>query len=146
MKISTKGRYALRLMIDIAKYGKDSNVSLKDASKRQGISLKYLEQIVMLLSKDGLLVSRRGSQGGYRIAKDPKLITVSEILRVTEGSMAPVACLDDEVNKCKRVSSCPTIKLWEGLYDAVMTYLDNVTLDDLVSHAGDFSDNLCEDI
>lgn len=132
MKISTKGRYALRLMLDIAEHSGGENVSIKDAAKRQNISIKYLEQIVSMLCKAGLLRSQRGAQGGYKMTRSPEKYTVGDILRVTEGSMAPVDCLGDEVNQCPRLAVCPTIKLWEGLYDAINTYLDSTTLADLM--------------
>jgi Rrf2 family protein len=131
MKISTKGRYALRLMIDLAEHDEDGYVSLKDIAERQEISVKYLEQIVTVLCKIGLLKSLRGSQGGYKLAKTPEEYTVGDILRVTEGELVPVACLEDEKNQCPRYSKCQTIDFWHGLYDAVNKYVDSVTLADL---------------
>ena len=131
MKISTKGRYAIRLMIDIAINSGGNNVTMKDVAKRQDISVKYLEQIVSMLSHNGFLRSSRGSQGGYKLAKSPKEYTVGDILRVTEGGLAPVACLDDEVNQCERAAECTTIKLWEGLYKVINDYVDSVTIADL---------------
>lgn len=133
MKISTKGRYALRLMIDIAIHDEDTNVSIRDVAARQDISTKYLEQIVSMLVRVGFLRSIRGAQGGYRLAKAPSEYTVGDILRITEGSLAPVSCLEDEENQCEKVASCPTIKLWEGLYKVINDYLDNITLEDLVN-------------
>ena len=133
MKISTKGRYALRLMLDIAIHGTDENVSIRDVAERQDISTKYLEQIVSMLVRIGYLRSVRGAQGGYRLAKKPSEYTVGDILRVTEGSLAPVACLDDTENQCERVKECPTIKLWEGLYRVVNEYVDSITLEDIVN-------------
>lgn len=132
MKISTKGRYALRVMLDIAQYGENENVSLKEISAREGISVKYLEQIVAQLGKLGLLKSVRGPLGGYRLARLPKEYTVGEILRVTEGSLAPVACLDSDRNECERYLECPTIKVWEGLYEVINKYVDSITLEDLL--------------
>lgn len=132
MKVSTKGRYAVRLMLDIAQYSNGENVSIKDVAQRQNISIKYLEQIVNMLSKAGYLRSQRGSQGGYKMTKPAKEYTVGDILRVTEGDMAPVSCLEDEVNQCPRVGVCPTIKLWAGLYKTVQEYLDSITIADLV--------------
>ena len=132
MKISTKGRYAIRLMIDIAEHEKSGNVSMKEVAKRQGISLKYLEQIVNVLGKAGFLKSRRGSQGGYQLAKPPEEYTAAQILRVTEGDLAPVACLEGEENTCVNRSHCPTIKMWEGLYKVVNDYLSDITIADLV--------------
>ena len=100
MKISTKGRYALRLMADVAVHDREGYVSLRDAADRQGISLKYLEQIAGMLSRAGLLQSGRGAQGGYRLTKAPEEYTVGSILRLTEGSLAPVACLGEDENRC----------------------------------------------
>lgn len=133
MKISTKGRYALRLMLDIAVHGTDKNVSIRDAAARQNISTKYLEQIVSMLVRVGYLKSIRGAQGGYRLSKSPACYTVGDILRITEGSLAPVACLEDEVNQCPRVAQCDMIGVWEGLYDAINNYVDGITLEDLIS-------------
>ena len=133
MKISTKGRYALRLMIDLAEHD-DGFVSLKDIAERQEISVKYLEQIVTVLCRIGFLKSLRGSQGGYKLSKNPKDYTVGDILRVTEGDLAPVACLEDEENQCGRYSCCCTIDFWQGLYDVVNKYVDSVTLADLLKN------------
>ena len=108
MKISTKGRYALRLMLDLAVHNTGENISLKDISSRQEISIKYLEQIVISLSRAGFVRSVRGSQGGYRLAREPKDYTVGSILRLIEGSLAPVSCLDDEPNECPRAEQCAT--------------------------------------
>lgn len=132
MKISARGRYALRFMIDLAEHDEGKYIALKEISKRQEISIKYLEQIVVLLSKAGYVKSVRGSQGGYRLAKSADQYTVGEILRLIEGPLAPVACLEDEHNQCERIGSCSTIKFWEGLYQVVNQYVDSVTLEDLV--------------
>ena len=134
MKISTKGRYALRLMLDLAEHGKSGVVALKDIAQRQNISKKYLEQIVPMLNRAGALRTSRGYQGGYMLAKKPDQITVGEILRITEGSLAPVSCLDDPENMCERRSACITLPLWEGLYKVVNEYLDSITLQDLLNH------------
>ncbi len=131
MKISTKGRYALRFMIDLA-VNSGSFVALKDTAARQGISKKYLEQIVPLLNKSGMLITNRGYQGGYKLARKPEEYTIGDILRITEGSLAPVSCLDGEVNLCERQDGCPTLDLWKGLYKAITDYLDSVTVQDLV--------------
>lgn len=133
MKISTKGRYAVRLMIDIAEHSNGENISLKDVSKRQDISLKYLEQIVNMLSKAGFLKSQRGSQGGYKLLRKPEEYTIGDILRVTEGELAPVSCLEGDADLCQRAGSCPTIKLWKGLYKTVNDYLDSITIADIVN-------------
>ncbi|MCD8181288.1 MAG: Rrf2 family transcriptional regulator [Firmicutes bacterium] len=135
MKISTKGRYAIRLMLDIAIHGNNKNVSIRDVAQRQNISIKYLEQIVGMLARVGYLKSIRGAQGGYRLAKKPSEYTVGDILRITEGSLSPVACLEDEVNQCDRAEVCPTIKFWEGLYKVINDYVDSATLEDLVNAA-----------
>ncbi len=132
MKISTKGRYALRLMLDIAENGHGNVVPLKDISARQGISVKYLEQIVGTLSKAGLLKSVRGPQGGYRLMKAPEECTVGSILRLTEGNLAPVACLEDEKNQCSRCDECETIDFWIGLNKLINEYIDSYTLADLL--------------
>ena len=133
MKISTKGRYALRLMLDIALNDAKTPVRIKDIAERQQISDKYLEQIVSSLNKAGFVKSLRGPQGGYRLTKKPEEYTVGMILRLIEGSLAPVACLDDDINNCTRADRCPTLILWEKLYDAISEFLDNITLADLIS-------------
>ncbi|MGN0692101.1 MAG: RrF2 family transcriptional regulator [Oscillospiraceae bacterium] len=135
MKISTKGRYALRMLLDLALHSSEGFVALKDVAERQDISKKYLEQIVPLLNKSGLLKTNRGYQGGYMLIKDPKDYTVGEILRVTEGSLAPVACLDHPSNDCPRAASCMTLYIWEGLYKTVTEYLDSITLQDIVDRS-----------
>lgn len=130
--ISTKGRYALRLMIDIATYSNGNPVSLKDVSKRQDISIKYLEQVVALLIRTRLLVSIRGNNGGYVLTKDVSKYTAYEILSAAEGTLAPVSCLQTEVNICPRVEGCSTIDFWKGYYDVIKNYTENVKLLDLV--------------
>lgn len=132
MKISTKGRYALRLMLDIALNDAAGPVRIKDVSARQEISDKYLEQIVSVLNKAGFVRSIRGPQGGYRLTRKPQEYTVGSILRLTEGSLAPVACLEYEKNDCPRQEECATLRLWEMLNDAVKNVVDKVTLADLV--------------
>lgn len=134
MKVSTKGRYALRMMYDMAINDNGSAMPLKDIAKRQNISIKYLEQIVILLNRAGYVKSVRGAQGGYRLAHEPEFYTVGMILRLTEGSMAPVACLDDEVNECPRASQCPTLFVWEELDKAVKGVIDRMTLRDIIEH------------
>lgn len=134
MKISTKGRYALRLMLDLAENSKDNFVALKDIAERQNISKKYLEQIVPLLNKSGVLRTNRGYQGGYMLAKSPSEYTVGEILRITEGSLAPIACLEPDKNPCERSSECMTLFLWKGLYKVVTDYLNSVTLQDIIDN------------
>jgi Rrf2 family protein len=129
--ISTKGRYALRLMIDIASYSDGKPVSLKDISKRQDISIKYLEQVVSLLVKRGLLVSVRGNNGGYLLAKPASEYTAGDIIRCSEGTLAPVACLQTDCNSCVRKDICSTIDFWKGFYDVVNNYVDSITLEQL---------------
>lgn len=131
MKISTKGRYALRLMLDLAVYDTGEPVKIRDIAARQGISEKYLEQIISTLNKAGYVKSIRGPQGGYHLMKDPAQYTVGMILRLTEGSLAPVACLEDEVNTCERQEECVTLRLWQMLNKAVSDVVDCVTLADL---------------
>ena len=133
MKISTKGRYALRLMLDIALNDAKTPVRIKDIAERQQISDKYLEQIVSSLNKAGFVKSLRGPQGGYRLTKKPEEYTVGMILRLIEGSLSPVACVDDDINNCTRADRCPTLILWEKLYDAISEVVDNITLADLIS-------------
>ena len=136
MKISTKGRYALRLMVDLAEHKDSGFIALKDVAKRQNISKKYLEQIVPVLNGAGLLATNRGNRGGYRLAKEPKEYTVGDILRITEGSIAPVSCLDSEINLCERKNFCQTLYVWEGLYKVVNEYLDGITVQDIVDKIG----------
>ena len=132
MKISTKGRYALRLLLDLAEQQGDGYVALRDAAQRQEISKKYLEQIVPVLSKAGLLQTSRGFQGGYRLAVVPGEITLGAILRATEGSLEPVACMDQQPNLCPRQAECPTLPVWEGLSRVIRDYVDGVTLQDIL--------------
>ncbi len=131
MKISTKGRYALRLMIDLALNDGTKPVSLKDVANRQGISDKYLEQIISVLNKAGYVRSIRGAQGGYLLKKEPKEYTVGMILRLTEGSLAPVACIEDDQIVCERQDACVTSMVWKKINDAVNDVVDNITLQDL---------------
>lgn len=131
MKFSTKGRYALRLMIDLAQQNPTENITLRDISARQGISVKYLEQIVTPLCRAGLLRSVRGAQGGYRLARPVASYTSGEILRAIEGNLAPIACLEDDVNQCPRCGECATIDFWEGLSQVIQKYVDGVTLEQL---------------
>lgn len=131
MKISTRGRYALRLMLDIALTGEEAPVSLRDVSQRQDISDKYLEQIITPLSRAGLVRSVRGAGGGYLLTRSPENYTVGEILRVLEGSLAPVSCAEDKAC-CGRVEACVTVEVWEQIMAAVSGVVDHITLADLV--------------
>ncbi len=133
MKISTKGRYALRMMIDLAEHMEDGGyVALKDIARRQDISKKYLEQIVPILNRSDFLLTNRGYQGGYRLARKPSQYTVREILELTEGSLAPVSCLDGGANGCERGAGCPTLPLWQGLNKVIRDYLESISLQDLL--------------
>jgi Rrf2 family protein len=130
MKISTKGRYALRVMIDLAVNDKGDYVSLKDISNRQEVSLKYLEQIMAMLNKAGYVKSTRGNNGGYRLAKSPEEYKVGDILRKTEGDLAPIACVNGE--ECGKRENCKTFKFWQGLDNVINEYVDSKTLADLI--------------
>ncbi len=132
MKISTKGRYALRLMLDLALNDSEKPVRIKEIAKRQNISDKYLEQIISILNKASFVRSIRGPQGGYLLTKKPEEYTVGMILRLTEGSMAPVECIDSELGACDRVEDCATNIVWKKLNDAISDVIDNITLSDLV--------------
>ena len=135
MKISTKGRYALRTMLDLAVHENGGLIPLREISTRQGITIKYLEQVMNLLNKAGYVRSVRGAGGGYRLAKEPSQYTIGDILRVAEGSLAPVSCLEDEVNLCPRNADCMTVDFWEGLADAINNYVDSFTLEDLLKYS-----------
>ena len=128
MKISTRGRYALRVMIDLAEHGGGSYIPLKDICARQEISQKYLESIMALLSKGGLIEGVHGKGGGYRLCRPPEEYPVGEILRLTEGSLAPVACLECGAKPCERAARCRTRPLWDKLDSLVRQYLDSVTV------------------
>lgn len=133
MRISTKGRYALRLAIDVAQQQGSGPVSLREASQRQGFSAKYIEQLASQLMHAGILESVRGAHGGYKLARGAEEITAGEILRASEGSTAPVACLEDDFGVCPLREECATISFWEGLDAAIETYVDGVSLADLAS-------------
>ena len=132
MKISTKGRYALKVMIDLALNDDGSFISLKDIAKRQGISTKYLEQIMSLLNKAGYLKTARGNNGGYQLVKDAKEYRIGDILRATEGNLAPIVCLTEN-GICGNKINCKTYSFWEGLDNVVNEYVDSKTLADLIN-------------
>ena len=132
MLISTKGRYALRVMIDLAEHQSEDFIPLKVIAERQEVAEKYLESIIKLLVKAKLLNGLRGKGGGYQLTRAPEQYTVGSILRLTEESLAPVACLEDGAASCPRMASCRTLPLWQGLNKVINDYLDNVTLADLV--------------
>ena len=133
MKFSTKGRYALRIMADLAYNDTGEYIPLKEIAARQDITVKYLEQIIPLLSRAGYVNSVRGNSGGYRLAKTPQEYTVGDILRATEGSLAPIVCLENPANQCERQSQCETLFIWEGLYKLVNEYFDSITLQDILN-------------
>lgn len=132
LKISTKGRYALRIMIDLAHHLEDGPVSLRAVAERQNVTLKYMECIMSLLLREELVVSSRGKSGGYKLTREPKDYNVYEILHAAEGNLAPVQCLATAVNDCPLQSSCPTLPMWEGLDKIVQDFLKGYTLDQLV--------------
>lgn len=133
MVVSTKGRYALRVMIDLAQQNSDEFISLKDIATRQDISMKYLELIVSALNRGGMLLSQRGKMGGYKLAKKPSDYTIGAILKLSEGPLAPVNCLEGDVNLCERSGSCITLPMWQKLDKLMSDYLESVTLEDLIS-------------
>lgn len=120
------------MLLDLAEHENGGFIALKEIAERQGISKKYLEQIVPVLNKSNILQTNRGFQGGYRLAKSPDKYTVGMILRLTEGSLAPVTCLEQSPNECERSDSCPTLYVWKGLYDVINNYLDSITLRDIL--------------
>ena len=137
MKISTKGRYSLRMLLDLAEHKNDGFISLKDISEREGISKKYLEQIVTLLSRPDILRTNRGNKGGYMLAKEPDQYTVGQILRITEGGLSPVSCMANEPNQCERSGFCKTLPVWRGLEEAINKYLDGITIEDILRNYHD---------
>lgn len=132
MIISTKGRYALRILIDLAEHRDEGYISLKQISKRQEISLKYLEMIVAGLNRAGIVRSIRGKDGGYQLTREPRDYTLAEILRISEGSLTPVACKECEDNACGRADKCLTLPVWQNLERMINDYLSSVTLADLL--------------
>lgn len=135
MLISTKGRYALRVLVDMAEHQTDGFISLKEVARRQDISEKYMESIVKTLVDHGVLESLRGKGGGYRLSKSPDEFSVGSILRLTEGSVAPVACLEAGTSPCARMAECRTLPLWRGLDQVISEYLECYTLADLMRGA-----------
>lgn len=142
MKISTKGRYAVRVMLDLALNDTGEYVKVREIAKRQEISEKYLEQIIAVLNKAGYVRSTRGAQGGYKIAKDPSQYTVGMILRLTEGSLCPVDCLETESNECERCDTCETLQVWKDLNNAINKVVDSVTIADLVARHQERIENM----
>lgn len=133
MRISTKGRYALRIMIDLAQQQKDKFISIQEISLRQDISVKYLEAIIGILTRAGFLISSRGKNGGYKLNKEPKDYTTGSILKLTEGSLYPVACLETQTNVCPRSDCCQTFEFWKGLNKVINNYVEGITIEDLLS-------------
>ena len=131
MKISTKGRYALRMMLELSMNEKDKPVRIREIAEKQSISDKYLEQIISILNKAGFVRSIRGPQGGYMLTRDPSEYTVGDILRLTEGSLAPVDCADESIHDCPRKSQCSTVIIWKKIFDAVNDVVDGITLQDI---------------
>lgn len=131
MKISTKGRYALRIMIDLAINSKEKYISIKEIAERQEISNKYLEQIISMLNKAGYLETARGNNGGYKLVKEPKQYIIGDILRATEGDLAPIYCLTEE-GECNKKENCKTFNFWKGLDSVINEYVNSKTLEDLI--------------
>ncbi len=141
MKISTKGRYALRLMLDLAQHSQNGYTALKDVAKRQNISKKYLEQIIPVLNRSDFLLTSRGFQGGYKLSKSPDKYTVADILTATEGSLHSVSCLENEPNLCQRSGECETLYVWKGLDKVINDYLSSITLQDILDNSRAMSSN-----
>ncbi len=134
MMVSTRGRYALRVMIDLAEHGEDTFIAMKEVAKRQEISLKYMEKIMPLLVSRNMVEGVHGKGGGYRLTRAPSEYGVGEILRLTEGDLAPVACLGCGAKACKRTADCRTLPMWTELNHRINDYLDSVTLADLMKN------------
>ena len=131
MRVSTKGRYALRIMTDLAIHDNGEYIRLRDIAERQSLTLKYMEQIMPMLTNAGYVKSYRGNNGGYMLAKKPEEYTAGEILRVTEGSLSPISCIEDSPNRCPRSEQCATLSFWDGLWKVINEYVDGITLADL---------------
>lgn len=140
MMISTKGRYALRVMVDLTEHNTDAYIPLKDIAERQEISQKYLESIMTVLSKAGFVDALHGKGGGYRLNRSPNEYTVGSVLKLTEGTLAPVACLENEHNKCDRAAKCRTLPMWTELDRLINNYLEGITVGDLAGNisSGDY--------
>ena len=132
MMVSTRGRYALRVMIELAEHGDNGYIPMKEIAEKQGISLKYLERIVPVLVKNDLLEGIQGKSGGYRLTRPSKDYKVGEILRLTEGDLAPVSCLECGAEHCEHTDNCRTLPMWNNLHNLINDYLDSITLADLV--------------
>lgn len=134
MKISTRGRYSLHMMIDLAQHYNEGYIALKDISARQNISKKYLEQIIPFLNRSNLLNANKGHMGGYQLARPASEITVREIFESAEGSLTPVSCMDNNPNQCENFDGCLTFHVYEGLYRVITEYLDGITLQDVIDN------------
>lgn len=132
MMISTRGRYALRVIIDLAEHNSEGYIPMKDVAERQGVSLKYLERILPVLTKNALIEGVQGKGGGYRLCREPSAYKVGEILRLTEGNLAPVACLECGAAPCGRAAECRTLSMWTKFHDMTNAYFDSVTIADLM--------------
>ena len=132
MMISTRGRYALRVLIDLAEHADGGYLPMKEVAARQDISLKYLEKILPVLTKNSLIEGQQGKGGGYRLTKDPDEYRVYDILRLTEEELAPVACLTDDAKPCERAAECRTLSMWQKFYDLTREYFSGITLADLM--------------
>ncbi|HOA33939.1 MAG: Rrf2 family transcriptional regulator [Clostridiales bacterium] len=144
MKISSKGRYALQIMLDLAQCPPNVYTPIKEIAARQQLSLKYLEQIMNMLSKAGLLHSIRGPQGGYMLTRKPSEYIIGDILRATEGNLAPVDCIEITDKSCPKLDSCPMALFWNGLHEAVLNYIDSITLADLIEKSRNLGPSFCE--
>jgi Rrf2 family protein len=133
MMVSTKGRYALTVMVDLARKGENGYVSLSDIAESENLSMKYLESIIAILNKGGMLKSLRGKNGGYMLARDPKDYSINEILLLTEGTLAPVNCIMQEGVQCEKAATCSTLPLWAGLDKVIENYLKGITLEDIIT-------------
>ncbi|MBK6089529.1 RrF2 family transcriptional regulator [Ruminococcus difficilis] len=136
MMISTRGRYALRVLIDLSEHNNGTYIPMKDVAARQEISLKYLERILPTLTKAKLIEGVHGKGGGYKLTRAPEDYTVGEILRLTEGDLAPVACLSPDAEPCERAAECRTLGMWRGFYDLTNRYFDNITIASLTNENG----------
>lgn len=131
MKISTRGRYAIRLMLELALDNTGEYITIKSISEKQNASDKYLEQIINVLSRGGFVKSKRGSHGGYRLSRSAEKYSIGMILRLIEGSLVPIACMEDDPNQCPRCDQCVTLDIWKQLDEAISGVVDNITLADL---------------
>lgn len=138
--ISTKGRYALRVMLDLAEHSNENLIPMKEVAKRQNISLKYLEKILPPLAKNNFIIGVHGKGGGYKLAKDAKDYKVLDILKITEGDLAPVACLSCNKEVCDNANECKTRPMWLKLYSMINNYFDSITLEDLINDSSILDD------